>query len=218
MSVLHPAWMVDVATGSAPMAVRVLVACQAELNPTARRQYSEVEAVMGALLDTARPARMSALAFERLDMRTPEPDDMSECVAKETASESAVWPSALMKIIERDCEPVWTRRFGGYEEMVLSRLSQPGIKARLIALPPERGVTQHTHKGSELTLVLKGGFNDGHADYFVGEVCEADETLSHSPRAHPGETCVCFTVEIGQLAFSHPLLSLADKFMGWTRH
>ena len=106
---------------------------------------------------------------------------------------------------------------GGVQEMPLELLEEDGVRVRLLSLPPGRGVAEHTHDADELTLVLQGGFNDGHADYLAGDVCHGDSSLTHNPRAHDDGACICLTVEMGRLKFTHPLVAMANRVLGWDR-
>jgi len=212
---LDTAWMVDVAAGNAPRALRVLAASHAEMNAAARQSLSHAEAVMGALLDTTPPAELSRQSYQRMQALL---DDEAEAPLAPRPTETSAWPDALAQVLREQGETEWTRKLGGYEELDLPALSEPGVKARLIRLPAGKGVARHSHDGSELTLILSGGFNDGHADYWAGDVCEADAMLDHNPVAHSDGPCVCLAVEFGRLKFSHPLIALADHLLGWSRH
>ena len=55
-------------------------------------------------------------------------------------------------------------------------------------------VPQHTHEGSELTLVLEGAFRDKTGRYARGDLALADGSIEHRPVAEPGEDCMCLTV------------------------
>jgi putative transcriptional regulator len=52
-----------------------------------------------------------------------------------------------------------------------------------------------THEGSEVTLVIQGGFTDVIGHYGVGDVAIADQDVDHRPVADDdGEDCLCFAV------------------------
>jgi putative transcriptional regulator len=59
----------------------------------------------------------------------------------------------------------------------------------------------HGHKGTEMTMVLKGAFHD-EDDYFArGDVDMADEDLHHTPVADIHEDCICLAVSDAPLEF-----------------
>ena len=63
----------------------------------------------------------------------------------------------------------------------------------------------HTHHGTELTLVLTGGFKDEDGHYVAGDVAFADGDVDHKPIADEGEDCICFAVTAGRLQLTGPV-------------
>jgi len=65
-------------------------------------------------------------------------------------------------------------------------------------------IPDHGHRGSEMTLILQGGFSDANGSYHVGDFLyrEADDT--HAPTALQSEDCICVAV-----------LDAPLKFTGW---
>lgn len=218
MALLDAPWMVDVASGSAPKAVKVLAACHAEMNADAFCMLNQAEMMMGALLESAQPVPLRSGALAAL---AHELDGDSEAVDDSVDSDSdgrfAAMPKALRQVLDEHPQPVWMSKLGGVQEIALDVLEEEGVRVRLLSLPPGRGVAEHAHDAEELTLVLQGGFNDGHADYLRGDVCHADPQLIHNPRAHADGPCICLSVEMGRLHFTHPAVALASRVLGWDR-
>ena len=218
MHMLDAPWMVDVASGAAPKAVQVLAACHAEMNADAFRLLNQAEQVMGSLLEDTGPVALRPGAFEAISRELGGFQD-----AVETKAEPQLeglfnhLPTALRSVLDHHPHPIWMNKIGGVQEMPLETLEEEGVRVRLLSLPPGRGVAEHTHESEELTLVLQGGFNDGHADYFRGDVCHASPELTHNPRAHEDGPCICLTVEMGRLKFTHPVIAMANMMLGWDR-
>ena len=219
MPLLDAPWMVDVASGAAPKAVQVLAACHAEMNTDASRMLNQAEQVMGVLLEGAEPVALRAGAFAALARELGGfAEDAEAPVPPKANGLFASLPTALRQALDDHPHPIWMNKVGGVQEMPLETLEEEGVRVRLLSLPPGRGVAEHTHDAEELTLVLQGGFNDGHADYFRGDVCHADAQLTHTPRAHMDGRCICLSVEMGRLKFTHPAVALASRVLGWDRH
>lgn len=218
MHMLDAPWMVDVASGAAPKAVQILAACHAEMNPEAYRRLNQAETVMGALLEDTEPAVLRSGAFEAIARELGGFSEIAEAKADAPAEGLfATLPRALRDVLDAHPHPIWMNKIGGVQEMPLEPLEEDGVRVRLLSLPPGRGVAEHTHEAEELTLVLQGGFNDGHADYLRGDVCHADPHLTHNPRAHNDGPCICLTVEMGRLKFTHPVIAMASMMLGWDR-
>ncbi len=219
MSLLDAPWMVDVASGAAPKAVQVLAACHAEMNSDAFRTLNQAEQVMGALLEDTEPVALRAGAFDAISRELGGFADAPEDSGQDAPQGLfAAMPSALRRILDDHPHPIWENKIGGVQEMPIELLEEEGIRVRLLRLPPGRGVAEHTHDAEELTLVLDGGFHHGHADYFRGDVCHADSELTHNPRAHDDGPCICLTVEMGRLRFTHPVVAMASLMLGWDRN
>jgi putative transcriptional regulator len=71
----------------------------------------------------------------------------------------------------------------------------------------------HTHDGSELTLVLAGGFSDESGHFVRGDVAEADPSINHQPVADPGEDCLCLAVTDAPIRLTGPFGRLLNPFL-----
>ena len=217
---LDEGWVLDAASGAAPQAVRVLAACQAALAPRAGVTLHAAESAFGVFLESApraalRPGALEAV-LERLDdlAGAGEQDDVR--VGGDAAPEANTGglPGPLGRILALSASQRWRRKIGGYREIALDALAEPGVRARLLSIPAGKGAPEHDHDGDELTLVLKGDFLDGVTRYRRGDVCVAGPGRSHRPRAGLDEDCVCFVVELGALRPTNPVLATIDRLTG----
>ena len=76
-------------------------------------------------------------------------------------------------------------------------------------------IPQHNHSGTEMTLVLQGGFSDESGAYHAGDFIVREAGDVHAPAALPGGDCICLAVLEAPLRFTHwhhrwlsPLLQL----------
>jgi putative transcriptional regulator len=105
---------------------------------------------------------------------------------------------------------IW--RFGGAFSYV-PLPSPEGFRVRLLSIRPQHGVPRHTHAGTEMALVLAGGFKEDGQQYLRGDVAEADASIDHRQIADPGEPCLCLAVTQGRLHLTGPLGRLVDPFL-----
>lgn len=209
-TLLDEGLVLDAASGAAPTAVRVLAACQAELNEAANVRLGSAEAAFGALLESAPTTTVSndlfASTLAQLDDAAPpsEPD----------APAADPLPRALRSVLPEGDEIRWSPRFGGMGEVVLKSLCEPGVHARLLKLPSGCSAPEHTHGGDEITLVLTGSFRDEVSRYSAGDVCHAASGHMHKPVVDSDEDCICFVVEFGPLKPTNPVLSVAGAVLG----
>ena len=103
-----------------------------------------------------------------------------------------------------------------------------GMSAVLYKIRAGRKMPQHSHEGSEVTLVLRGGFRDEGGHFRRGDIAVADEHLDHVPVADEDEECLCFAVLDAPLRLTGPigrwanlpmrLLDIFDRKSGKPRH
>jgi putative transcriptional regulator len=86
--------------------------------------------------------------------------------------------------------------------------------ARLLKIPAGRSMPEHSHNGTEMTLVLKGAFRDEDGVFARGDIEVADTNVSHQPVAEPGEDCICLVATDARLKFQGLLPRIAQPFLG----
>ncbi|MFT4938403.1 MAG: putative transcriptional regulator [Paraglaciecola sp.] len=73
-------------------------------------------------------------------------------------------------------------------------------------------VPEHTHRGTELTLVIDGQYSDGLEDYDCGDFTLMDGTNKHLPHSEADEGCLVFTIVDKPLHFTSGLARLLNPF------
>jgi putative transcriptional regulator len=209
-TLLDDGLMLDVASGRAPAAVRVLAACQVELNGEALVRLDTVEAALGGLLDAAEPAEVSSTLYQRTLAALDDPSPPA------TVAYNA-WPEmprALRKALPDPHRKAWRRKIGGVREIVLHRLCEDGVHVRLLSIPSGAAAPEHAHGGDEITLVLSGSFSDEGGRYGAGDVCHADAGDIHRPVVDSEGDCLCLAIEFGAMKPTNPFISAATAVLG----
>jgi putative transcriptional regulator len=91
----------------------------------------------------------------------------------------------------------------------------PEGEARLFLLKAEPGTSlpEHTHSGTELTLIMRGAFSHSGGRFGPGDLEEADSTVEHQPMVDEGEVCICLVAMDGQLRLKGFLGRLLQPFV-----
>jgi putative transcriptional regulator len=63
-------------------------------------------------------------------------------------------------------------------------------------------IPQHTHRGTELTLVLEGSFSDEEGVYQQGDFLLRDAQDTHTPTAARSADCICIGVLDAPIRFT----------------
>lgn len=171
------------------------------------------EKVGGVILDSLPPAPVAPGMLERTMSRlNGVPDGITvnadvphprRVTAAPGESQSRV--SSLL----HDAE--WRWLAPGIRRAVLLR--GPGEGAlHLLRVRPGTALPQHSHRGTELTLVIAGAFVDEAGRYGPNDVAEADEAVSHEPVAEGSGECVCLIATQGRLRFGTLLSRVFGAF------
>ena len=190
-------------------AFSLAVATHISMCDDCRAALESYEAMGGALLDVSEPEEMGDDSFESvMALIENKPVQITESAEK---VESDV-PSALSDYIGGSLKDIKWRPIGlGVKQSLLK--TSGNSTARLLYIPAGTAVPHHSHNGNELTLVLKGAFEDEVARFGPGDVEMADEDLDHQPIAVEGEDCICLAVTDAPLKFQTFIHKLVQPFL-----
>jgi len=85
-------------------------------------------------------------------------------------------------------------------------------KANFIFMEPGSSVPEHTHKGTETTLVINGEFGDGISMYDSGDFIQMNSRHTHTPSTAADEGCLVFSVVDKPLHFTSGWARLINPF------
>lgn len=194
--------------GSLPEAVNLIVASHVSLCDTCRAAVEGCDALGGALLDQADTVAVDedclAATLARIkEAPAPAPARKRDPIA----------PVPLLDYLGGGLDAVKWRPVGmGVKQAVLE--TSPEATARLLYIPAGTAVPDHGHNGLELTLVLKGAFEDAEGRFARGDIEVADSEVDHMPVADISEDCICLAVTDAPLRFKGWLPRLAQRFVG----
>jgi putative transcriptional regulator len=208
----HPseARLLDYASGAAPEPVALLVATHLALCPGCRRRVAELEAVGGALLEALPPEPVKDDSFARLLARLERPGP-AEPVAPVSPAGDPILPQPLRDYVGSLDQVTWRWLGPVYEVRLLTGFEK--LTTRLVRIRPGSVMPRHTHAGSELSLVLQGGFSDVTGHYRRGDVAEADSEVDHRPVADADEECLCLAVTDAPVRLTGRLGRLLNPFI-----
>jgi putative transcriptional regulator len=198
------------AAGSLPEAFNLMVAAHVSLCDTCRAEVESYDAVGGEVFEHAPYDDVSlspdSFAATMALIAGGAPD--APVVAR---SNGSILPGPLQDYIGGDLESVKWRSIGlGVKQAILP--TSRDASARLLFIPAGAAMPDHGHRGTEMTMVLQGAFQD-EDDYFArGDVEVADSDLHHTPVADIHEDCICLAVTDAPLQFQGLLPKIAQRF------
>jgi len=181
--------------------------------------YSEPESQAVYLLEQQKIDRLDVVTYMSHGMSDDSFENVMALIEREPAQAPQVTmrseadiPSALSDYIGGSLKDIKWRPIGlGVKQSLLK--TSGNSTARLLYIPAGTAVPHHSHNGNELTLVLKGAFEDEVSRFGPGDVEMADEDLDHQPIAVEGEDCICLAVTDAPLKFQTLLHKLVQPFL-----
>lgn len=209
----HPGFesLMSCSAGSMPEAFAAVMASHMSMCPRCRKDLSIMELIGVSLFDQLSPTGVNAAA-PVMALRAGEAD---AGVATRNPAASGDVPEPLTGVIGRYLDDVqWTRLVPGVQvhDIALSEGARGSLK--LIKIAPGMVLPQHSHKGSELTLVLRGACQDATGHYKAGDVADLSEETSHQPVADATEGCVCLIATEHKLRFKGVVARLLQPITG----
>jgi putative transcriptional regulator len=178
------------------------------MKPDNRPFVAALEELAGQSLASAEPCALDRRA-ERLAAIFGCPERKAEAPARYG---DAVLPDPLARFLGRGLEQItWRTLLPGIREHRVAGCE--GSEAALLWVRAGRRMPSHSHDGSEITLILKGGFQDESGHYRRGDIAFADSDLDHHPLADADEDCICFAVTDAPLRLTGPIGRIVQKIL-----
>ena len=198
--------LIGYSAGMLPEAFNLVVATHLSMCDTCRVAAQAYEAIGGSILDTEAQAPLNENSLA---------STLAIISKGPIATKSAVnmdLPNPLGSYIGDNLRDIKWRSVGmGVRQAVLK--TSKSATARLLFIPAGAAVPDHGHRGTELTLVLKGAFRDETALFSAGDVEVANEDLNHTPIAEIGEDCICLAATDAPLRFNSWIPRMAQPFL-----
>jgi putative transcriptional regulator len=177
--------LVDYATGALFGGRRLVVEAHLEACPQCRAAVAQAEAVGGLLLQSLPAAALQPHALDWALARIERPAPAPEPPKRQAADWIAV-PETVVEAARRH------RRWAAPGVWVAPVTRGPGrARSYLLGVGAGISVPRHTHRGLELTCVLKGAYRDGDGLYEAGDFACHDEHVEHRPTVTADGECVC---------------------------
>ncbi len=197
--------------GVLPESFSLVVAAHVSLSDDSRARLDAYDAVGGAVMENVTPASVSdtmlAAVLGEIDT------DPAPCAVEGTrAARAGVLPAPVQAYVGGDVDSIAWRNIGrGVRQAILP--TGDDARVRLLYIPSGMAMPDHSHGGTEMTLVLQGAFEDELDTFRRGDIEVADEDVHHTPVAIGREDCICLTASDARLRFTSMLPRLAQPFL-----
>ena len=124
-------------------------------------------------------------------------------------------PSPLREFVPTELDNIeWNLLAPGIKGHPLTGLNTGNGTLSLLKISPGMSIPDHSHHGTELTLVLKGSFSDEIGQFGVGDIADLDDSIHHQPIADTSEACICLIATDASLKFTGLMPRLVQYFTG----
>lgn len=209
---LNDPLLISYAAGNLPEGFNLVVATHISMCDECRARLGAFEVVGGVILQDADPNGTNALPdvdFEATLARIASgPSEEIRIAPKQQGD----LPSALADYIGGSLDDVKWRAVGmGVRQAILP--TSKGSSVRLLHIPAGTKLPDHGHRGTELTLVLRGAFRDEQDRFGPGDIEIATEEDEHTPIAEMDTDCICLSATDAPLKFNGLLQRIAQPFL-----
>lgn len=176
---LHPALAAVVASH-----VSLCPHCQREMKLMARIGLACVRELPDADI------RMSA-PVARLHAREQDPAEPSVSAAG-SAPKSGDVPAPIRRFVGERLDAIdWKKTAPGLWSRRLPLPEGQSGDLRLLRVAAGRAMPEHGHGGTELTLILKGAYQDRFGRFAPGDIADHDDSVEHKPIVEADHDCIC---------------------------
>jgi putative transcriptional regulator len=215
-AVHHPsaAWLLDYATGNAPPLFETVIRAHLGACADCRDEIIFAENLGGELIAAGGSIIEGTLTARDISDRYEQSDDGKTPFSRadEVAFNGNI-EQFVATYLNSSMNALPWRRLGGNLE--ICRLAkQHNAHMWMLRGQPGTILPEHTHGGSELTLVLKGAYFCGSTIFRAGDIEDADEDTQHQPVITRDGECICLAVTEGNLRFKNLLPRLVQPFIG----
>ena len=184
--------LTDYSAGSVPCAFALPIAVHMQYCGQCRDNMHELNDLGASLFDTLDPVPVADDALDTVLGLIAGQEDVA-CPGPCDKPESSV-PNALQSLVPDGLETVSWKRVTSTLSVSRLRFGDQDREVALHYIKSGGKVSEHTHAGNEITVVVKGSFSDQHGVYQKGDFILRTPSDKHRPVADQGEDCICLSV------------------------
>ncbi len=201
-----PEILIKYASGHLSSAYAMAVELHTKFCVGCSNHVTELENIGGKLLNSSQNSSVTTgfdelmLKIDNLDKETNKPIETGHI----PADINTIMQLAKTSGRKRNWKPITSK----ISNLAVD-LGNKDYDVNLIKIKAGSKVPAHTHKGTEVTVVINGSFKDAYGDYNVGDFLIRDASYNHSPTADVD--CICFAVTDAPLHYT----GLFGPFINW---
>ena len=202
--------MNEYSAGCLPLAQSACVSIHLNYCEQCQRRSRRLQQMGSALFERLSPQPVDdsllASVLERLDEAAP------LTYASSDVAETG-YPALVQRLMAGDYADLEWKRITSSLQTSHLRTGDMDHEFALYHIKAGGSIPQHTHRGTELTLVLEGSFSDEAGVYQQGDFLMRDAEDQHSPTAARTADCICIGVLDAPIRFTAWNYRLLNPFL-----
>ena len=200
----------EYSAGTLPLAQSVCISLHLNYCEQCRRAHQRLQQLGSALFEEMAPQQVDdsllRTVMSRID-EEPQPLSYNSVAAEDEP------PPLIQRLMRGDYTDLDWEKVSSDVRMSRLRTGDIDNEFALYHIRAGASIPKHTHKGTELTLVLEGGFSDEEGHYEVGDFVMRDASQQHSPTATQDRDCICIGVLDAPIKFTDWKYRIVNPFL-----
>jgi len=214
------ALLLDYVTGALDRPLEILVETHISLNSQSAKQLRMLMQLGGVLLEECEPVSLSEGALDAVmqeisDLEDTDTHNQSSATSTQdnivsftppsNATSTTHLPRPLADYIpDLSCDKSWRRISKGLSQCRIT-FNGTEVEANIYRIAPGTAIPVHSHEGTEVTLVLAGGFTDETGAFGPGDIAIQETGATHKPIADDDGECIVFAINEGNIRLANPI-------------
>ena len=200
----------EFASGALPLAQSVCVSLHINYCEQCRRSHQRLQQLGSALFEELAPQQVDDSLLSTVMSRL---DEEPQALSYQNAPADDKGPPLIQRLMKGDYTDLDWKKVSSNVRISRLRTGDVDNEFALYHINAGASIPKHTHKGTELTLVLEGAFSDEEGHYKVGDFVIRDAQQQHTPTATQDRDCICIGVLDAPIKFTDWKYRMVNPFL-----
>lgn len=202
MATFHPELdlLTEYTAGNLPLAQAACVSAHMNYCDQCQRTAGQLQDLGAVMFDALQGEPVGDAQLDAVLARLDDVPPLS--YAKPETGAVGRTPAILQRLMSGDFSDLTWKKITRTLSISYLKTGDPNYEFALYHIKAGGKIPEHTHRGTEMTLVLEGGFSDADGSYDQGDFIFRQATDVHAPTALQSEDCICLAVLDAPLKFT----------------
>ena len=193
--------LTEYTAGNLPLAQAACVSAHMNYCEQCQRTASQLQDLGAVMFDALQGESVGEAQLDAVLARLDDVPPLS--YAKPETGAVGRTPAILQRLMSGDFSDLTWKKITKTLSISYLKTGDPNYEFALYQIKAGGKIPEHTHRGTEMTLVLEGGFSDAEGSYDQGDFIFRQATDVHAPTALQSEDCICLAVLDAPLKFTN---------------